>query len=110
MDGDGEMTRHLQQLGADSMEADLAFGRAGDSKSAWSSCRAVRQADKQTRVLSKNAVHLDFRASFCRLTFDMRGGRKWAKPACGRPLDGRVRRHAQVATNLGVRQPPLTWR
>ena len=21
----------------------------------------------------------------------MRGGRKWAKPACGRPLDGRVR-------------------
>ena len=27
------------------------------------------------------------------LTFDMRGGRKWAKPACGRPLDGRVRRH-----------------
>jgi hypothetical protein len=25
------------------------------------------------------------------LTFDMRGGRKWAKPACGRPLDGRVR-------------------
>ncbi len=27
----------------------------------------------------------------CGLTFDMRGGRKWAKPACGRPLDGRVR-------------------
>jgi len=27
------------------------------------------------------------------LTFDMRGGRKWAKPACGRPLDGRVRPH-----------------
>ena len=26
-------------------------------------------------------------------TFDMSGGRKWAKPACGRPLDGRVRRH-----------------
>jgi hypothetical protein len=25
------------------------------------------------------------------LTFDMRGGRKWAKPACGRPFDGRVR-------------------
>src|SRR5438477_10788632 len=23
-----------------------------------------------------------------RLTFDMRGGRKWAKPACGRRLDG----------------------
>src|SRR5216683_1539394 len=29
-----------------------------------------------------------------RLTFDMRGGRKWAKPACGRPLDGRVRPHS----------------
>jgi hypothetical protein len=27
---------------------------------------------------------------FC-LTFDMRGGPKWAKPACGRPLNGRVR-------------------
>jgi len=27
----------------------------------------------------------------CGLTFDMRGGRKWAKPTCGRPLDGRVR-------------------
>ena len=27
----------------------------------------------------------------CGLTFDMRGGRKWAKPACGRPLDGGVR-------------------
>jgi hypothetical protein len=26
-----------------------------------------------------------------RLTFDMRGGRKQAKPDCGRPLDGRVR-------------------
>jgi hypothetical protein len=25
------------------------------------------------------------------LTFDVRGGRKWAKPACGRPLDGGVR-------------------
>src|SRR5207247_9513363 len=24
----------------------------------------------------------------------MRGGRKWAKPACGRPLDGRVMRHS----------------
>jgi hypothetical protein len=21
------------------------------------------------------------------LTFEVRGGRKWAKPACGRPLD-----------------------
>ena len=33
------------------------------------------------------------------LTFDMRGGRKWAKPACGRPLDGRVRRTSS-APNL----------
>ena len=29
------------------------------------------------------------------LTFDMRGGHKWAKPACGRPLDGRVRYRAR---------------
>jgi hypothetical protein len=28
-----------------------------------------------------------------RLTFDVRGGHKWAKPACGRPLDGGVRPH-----------------
>src|SRR5881392_826095 len=42
------------------------------------------------------------------LTFDMRGGRKQAKPDCGRPLDGRVSRHchgrlamanAQMATS-----------
>jgi len=31
-----------------------------------------------------------------RLTFDMRGGRQWAKPAVGRPLDGRVRPAAEV--------------
>ena len=30
----------------------------------------------------------------CGLTFDMRGGRKQAKLACGRPLDGRVRAHS----------------
>src|SRR2546426_5067139 len=29
------------------------------------------------------------------LTFDMRGGRKQAKLACGRPLDGRVRLHSR---------------
>ncbi len=34
-------------------------------------------------------VHIE-----CGLTFDMRGGRKQAKLACGRPLDGRVRAHA----------------
>ena len=33
------------------------------------------------------------------LTFDMRGGRKWAKPACGRPLDGRVRRRVLRSTH-----------
>src|SRR5438105_12088429 len=31
------------------------------------------------------------------LTFDMRGGRKQAKPDCGRPLDGRVSHLAPVA-------------
>src|SRR5437870_11971919 len=35
------------------------------------------------------------------LTFDVRGGRKWAKPACGRPLDGGVR---QFATGRRLRQ------
>jgi tRNA 2-selenouridine synthase SelU len=32
------------------------------------------------------------RLVLCGLTFDMRGGRKQAKLACGCPLDGRVRR------------------
>ena len=38
------------------------------------------------------------------LTFDMRGGRKWAKPACGRPLDGRVRPHwaTKVCVRIGL--------
>ena len=36
-----------------------------------------------------------------RLTFDMRGGRKQAKLACGRPLDGRVsRREAHEARDF----------
>jgi len=34
-------------------------------------------------------------AAIRRLTFDMRGGRKQAKLACGRPLDGRVRRQSR---------------
>jgi len=39
------------------------------------------------------------------LTFDMRGGRKQAKPDCGRPLDGRVSRLcARLALLLLVRQ------
>jgi hypothetical protein len=33
---------------------------------------------------------------FTASTFDMRGGRKQVKLACGRPLDGRVRRHWQL--------------
>ena len=38
------------------------------------------------------------------LTFDMRGGGKQAKPDCGRPLDGRVRRlHVDEAGALEVR-------
>ena len=39
------------------------------------------------------------------LTFDMRGGRKRAKPACGRPLDGRVRPHS--APQMEVEQPDV---
>jgi hypothetical protein len=39
--------------------------------------------------------------AFGGLTFDMRGGRRQAKPDVGRPLDGRVRLHLQpVATGL----------
>jgi hypothetical protein len=39
------------------------------------------------------------------LTFDMSGGRKQAKLAGGRPLDGGVRRHA-LSNKLAARQPP----
>lgn len=38
-----------------------------------------------------------------RLTFDMSGGCKWAKPACRRTLDGRVRPHS-------FRYRPASWR
>jgi hypothetical protein len=31
------------------------------------------------------------------LTFDVRGDRKWAQPACGRPLDGGVRHRVWLA-------------
>ena len=45
--------------------------------------------------------------AFSALTFDMRGGRKWAKPACGRPLDGRVRALLR-ATNRWLLTPGCT--
>ena len=35
----------------------------------------------------------------CHLTFDVRGGRKRAQPACGRPLDGGVRRLVDEKTH-----------
>ena len=38
------------------------------------------------------------------LTFEMRGGRKWAKPACGRPLDGRVRPHSSCTNSAGAQK------
>ena len=42
-------------------------------------------------VRSVGFVACDYLASaLCGLTFDMRGGRKQAKLACGRPLDGMV--------------------
>src|SRR5438874_725678 len=40
------------------------------------------------------------------LTFDMRGGRKWARPACGRPLDG-IRRDFPPSRN-GAEAPRLS--
>ena len=48
---------------------------------------ATNRPMRKQRALAMNAL--------ARLTFDMRGGRKWAKPACGRPLDGRVRHLAE---------------
>jgi len=41
------------------------------------------------RSVSAKDVHA---SQHWHLTFDMRGGRQQAKPAVGRPLDGRVRR------------------
>ena len=41
---------------------------------------------------------------FAGLTFDMRGGRKQAKPDCGRPLDGRVRPLAAPGEETDLRQ------
>src|SRR5204862_5864069 len=52
---------------------------------------------KASSVLCATTPRVKSQAStasdMCNLTFDVRGGRRWAKPACGRPLDGRVRRH-----------------
>src|SRR4051812_47160300 len=50
---------------------------------ATNECATLAATDRRLRF---------WRWVFRGLTFDMRGGRKWAKPACGRPLDGRVRR------------------
>jgi hypothetical protein len=46
----------------------------------------AKKATPSKRLATWPVLHMIRRG----LTFDMRGGRKWAKPACGRPLDGRV--------------------
>jgi plasmid maintenance system killer protein len=61
--------------------------------------RFARAARRNVRRRSKSSFHV---RRHWRLTFDMRGGRKQAKPAGGRPLDGRVRRHV-IAGSVGSR-------
>jgi len=58
---------------------------------------AVRAREYGAQDWSGRRVHGVW---LCSPAFDMRGGRKQAKLACGRPLDGRVGRHASEASLL----------
>ena len=81
----------------------LCSRRVDSKKDAPASSNAGRQtevrwrfkpicgAEERTSILAKKGTPELQWPPLCRLTFDMRGGRKQAKLACGRPLDGRVR-------------------
>src|SRR5690606_4887834 len=60
--------------------------------------------------LGEGCDHLLYR--LCGLTLDMSGGRRTAKPAVGRPLDGRVRAHlaAQYVRARQHSQREPSWR
>ena len=51
---------------------------------------AAKQIASTTHVMLTD-MYTSISDAFMCITFDVRGGRKWAKPACGRPLDGGVR-------------------
>jgi hypothetical protein len=61
---------------------------------AWEACEGAMEKDRHFGQLTKQTqveVLLHGELRFRGLTFDVRGRRKWAKPACGCPLDGGVR-------------------
>ena len=73
--------------------------RTDSPRQRWSghaSPMASRQRDCVDLLRSANDAWRSTPTRYC-LTFDMRGGRKQAKPDCGRPLDGRVRRRCFAA-------------
>lgn len=66
----------------------------------------LEMSNKSMRSITASSPHI-------KLTFDMSGGRKWAKLACGRPLDGKVGRHRGERARLlgmldGASQAPNT--
>ena len=66
------------------VERDLADNRALLASEAGRAARAAvaqQRSEKAPRVF-----RICIRTLRC-LTFEVRGGHKWAKPACGRPLD-----------------------
>src|SRR6266480_5401078 len=74
--------KHNPERGLDPFCVEPAFRKRGRSQQ-------HRAHDDDRLKYSSSRWHHALRIGG--LTFDMRGGRKWAKPACGRALDGRVR-------------------
>ena len=74
------------ELWLDSVQRRLGLGSTPTR-----TCQAAEATRGETAMHAKLS-RLPTKTDSCcsALTFDMRGGRKWAKPACGRPLDGRV--------------------
>jgi hypothetical protein len=63
----------------------------------WKTRKLVFKAGTEGEGLCLTTASLGLRGRG--LTFDVRGSRKWAKPACGCPLDGGVRRLRDQSRN-----------
>ena len=75
-----------------------ATSAAAGNKNATRKIAGVKGAAPSNPTIRESVTVTQLRMKTARLlmknlTFEMRGGRKQAKPDCGRPLDGRVRAH-----------------
>ena len=81
----------------------MSTGARRTLRTNWGAEPCVRTTTSGSPPLRRGAaptVRGVIAAAASALTFDMRGGRKQAKLACGRPLDGRVRRHFRSASPM----------